>query len=478
MPKVFVCEYIHPDVYAYLKNHAEILTDWEEFPEADAVIDRNFKITEELLKKARCLKVIGIHGAGIDDVDMMAAKARNIEVFSVPHENAQSVAEMNVALMLALGRKLSWQRYTKNGSGRELAKRAELLKGSEFHGKTLGFIGIGDISRRTAKICRGGFGMKLLGWSRHLSEEEAQKLHIKRCMQMNEVFEKSDVVMVGLALEASTKQCIGKEQFDCMKPTSLFINTARGAIVDEAALYQVLYEGRIAGATSDVFCDEPLLENHPLLELDNFIGTPHLGANTDEALKRVGMAVVQGVLERLKNESFVGRIEMAGKTYFIADTHFGDAAMIRYENRPFKDIAEQERILIENWNEIVENEDTVFVLGDFGHSASKEETTRLCQALNGKKILILGNHDIQTPEWYRSCGFSEASAWPIIYENFWILSHEPLYINENMPYANIFGHVHANPMYKDFCRQSFCVSVERIAYRPIAFEDIRKKVLG
>ena len=169
---------------------------------------------------------------------------------------------------------------------------------------------------------------------------------------------------------------------------------------------------------------------------------------------------------------------MAGKTYFIADTHFGHSAIIRYENRPFSNISEQEEVLVKNWNEIVTDEDTVYVIGDFGLSESKEETSRVCHALNGRKILVMGNHDTNEPQWYRECGFSEASPWPILIEGFWILSHEPLYINENMPYANIYGHVHANPTYKDASRQSVCVCVERTDYRPISFEEVRKKVLG
>ena len=166
------------------------------------------------------------------------------------------------------------------------------------------------------------------------------------------------------------------------------------------------------------------------------------------------------------------------KDYFIADTHFGHDAIIRYENRPFKDTKEQEECLIKKWNEVVNPEDTVYVLGDFGMSDSKEETERLCRLLNGNKILVMGNHDTQEAEWYRQCGFKEASPWPIIYQNFWILSHEPLYINENMPYANVYGHVHANPTYKDVSRQSVCVCVERTEYKPISFEELQKKVLG
>ena len=158
---------------------------------------------------------------------------------------------------------------------------------------------------------------------------------------------------------------------------------------------------------------------------------------------------------------------MAGNIFFVADTHFGHEAMIRFENRPFKDIRDMEQQIIKNWNETVAREDRVFVLGDFAFG-DKAEVTRLCRSLNGKKTLVLGNHDTQSPEWYRECGFDEASAWPIIIEGFWILSHEPLYINENMPY----------PTYKDFCRQSICVCVERTGYRPISFEDIRRRVLG
>lgn len=168
---------------------------------------------------------------------------------------------------------------------------------------------------------------------------------------------------------------------------------------------------------------------------------------------------------------------MAGKIFFIEDTHFGHEAMIRFENRPFKDTADMEAKLIQNWNETVDPEDSVFMLGDFAFG-DKDTVTRLCHALNGKKTLVLGNHDNHSPEWYRECGFDEASAWPIIIEGFWILSHEPLYINENMAYANIYGHVHGNPTYKDYCRQSICVCVERNDYRPVDFEVIKAKVLG
>jgi calcineurin-like phosphoesterase family protein len=115
-------------------------------------------------------------------------------------------------------------------------------------------------------------------------------------------------------------------------------------------------------------------------------------------------------------------------------------------------------------------------LGDFAFSGS-ERVTEILSKLNGYKILVLGNHDRgRSVSWWTSSGFDEVSAYPIILDEFYILSHEPMYINENMPYANFFGHVHANPIYADYSRQSFCVSVERINYAPIEFNDIKRKM--
>lgn len=301
MKKVFLCEYIHPDAYAFLKAHAEVIREWDRLPEAEALINRNLNISNEVMERAKSLRVIGIHGTGVDDVDMEAAKRHEIQVFSVPHLNSRSVAEMNVALMLALGRKIvqADRRLTdrrQNGQGEDLMAE---LQGMELCGKVLGLIGVGDISRQTADICRKGFGMQVIGWSRHLTEEKARAMTMTRASSMTEVFKKADVVVVGVALTPETRHLIGKEQFGQMKPEAILINTTRGAVLDEQALYESLAGGAIGGAACDVFVDEPVSASHPLLALDNFIATPHLGANTEEALKRVGMAVVQGVLERL-----------------------------------------------------------------------------------------------------------------------------------------------------------------------------------
>ena len=162
-------------------------------------------------------------------------------------------------------------------------------------------------------------------------------------------------------------------------------------------------------------------------------------------------------------------------TFFIADLHFSDNSIIEYENRPYDSIEKMNEDLIMKWNKVVTNEDIIFILGDFGFS-NNEKLIEIGNKLQGKKTLITGNHDTESNEFYFKCGFENVYNFPIIFDDFWILSHNLMYINKNMPYGNIFGHVHDNPAIKDFSKQSFCVSVERINYAPISFEEIKKRV--
>jgi calcineurin-like phosphoesterase family protein len=164
------------------------------------------------------------------------------------------------------------------------------------------------------------------------------------------------------------------------------------------------------------------------------------------------------------------------KIFFTADTHFGHGEIINFENRPFKNVEEMDEILIQNWNNTVSENDKIFILGDFAFG-KKEEIQKYIQALNGYKILVMGNHDRVYPlSWWQNTGIEEVIQYPVIYKEWFILSHEPLYINKNMPYANIFGHVHGNPLYTDVSRQSFCVSAERINYTPLEFHKITEKM--
>lgn len=159
--------------------------------------------------------------------------------------------------------------------------------------------------------------------------------------------------------------------------------------------------------------------------------------------------------------------------FMIADTHFGDDNIRRYENRPFATAEEMNETMIQNWNNVVSSNDIVYVLGDFGAEGFE---TDVINQLKGTKYLIKGNHDTKSNSDYRQAGFDEVYDHPIILDSFWILSHDALYVNANMPYANLFGHVHNNPIIKDYSSQHYCVSVERIDYTPISFDEIKKRI--
>ncbi|HEX9058754.1 MAG TPA: phosphoesterase [Clostridia bacterium] len=162
-------------------------------------------------------------------------------------------------------------------------------------------------------------------------------------------------------------------------------------------------------------------------------------------------------------------------TYMISDMHFGHKNIILFEDRPFETVEEMDNTIIQNWNNTVDKNDKVFVLGDVSFY-NKEKTSKIINRLHGHKTLILGNHDEDhSPLWWSEAGFHEVYRFPIIFEKFYILSHEPLYMSKNMPYANIHGHIH-HLKYED--RQFFNVSVECVEYTPVNFKKIKESILG
>ena len=161
--------------------------------------------------------------------------------------------------------------------------------------------------------------------------------------------------------------------------------------------------------------------------------------------------------------------------WVIADTHFFHSNIIKYCNRPFRDRYEMNEALIANWNKVVGKQDQIFMLGDFALTG-KDNTISIGNRLNGKKTLIMGNHDSCSISTYYEAGFEHVSKYPIIINDFIILSHQPLFTNSNSPFFNIYGHVHNDDNYKDYTSNSFCASAERINYTPINLEQIKEKI--
>lgn len=161
------------------------------------------------------------------------------------------------------------------------------------------------------------------------------------------------------------------------------------------------------------------------------------------------------------------------KAFFISDTHFGDKNIIKFEDRPFNSVDEMDDKMIENWNSVVSDEDVVYVVGDFISNIDKFD---ILNNLNGTIKLIIGNHDKKFISKYEEYKNVEIINYSIILDEFWIVSHKPIYMNTHMPYVNIFGHVHTNPIYNSITSNSFCVCVERNNYTPVDFRFIKKSI--
>ncbi len=268
--------------------------------DADAVIIRGTNIRRADLAQAANLKVVGKHGIGVDNIDLNAAKDLGIRVVNTPHENVESVAELAVAFMLALSRRLpvgheSLKMGTALPAGR--VSLADNFIGNEMLSKSIGIIGMGKIGQRVAEILTAAFRMKCYGFDPYFTEERWSKnaVKVQKCDTVEKLIAASDYVSIHVPLTPETENLIGPSQFNHFKTTAYLINTARGGIVDETALYGALVAKKLQGAGLDVFEKDPPDQKNPLFSLPNFMGMPHMGASTKEALERMSLAVVQEV---------------------------------------------------------------------------------------------------------------------------------------------------------------------------------------
>lgn len=292
--KVFLCESIHPEALALLKSRAEIVSDWNDLSGVDAIINRNLKLPREVLEQAPDLKVIAVHGTGSDGIDLEYCDAHGITILYVPFQNADSVAELIVTLTLALLRKIPLADRLVT-SGKLTQNAPPELFGNELRGKTVGLIGVGDIARRMSRIMIHGFGCKVIGYDPFFPTEKAAEVGIERRDTPEEVMSQADVISLGVHLSDSTANMINARRLALCKPTAVLVNASRGGVVDETALYHALKNRQLAAAACDVWASEPPTPDNPLVGLPNVLATPHLGANTDEALRRVGVRMVEEI---------------------------------------------------------------------------------------------------------------------------------------------------------------------------------------
>ncbi len=261
--------------------------------EYDALIIRSAtKVTAGLLGKAAKLKVVGRAGSGLDNVDIPAATKKGVVVMNTPGGNTVTTAEHTIGMIFACARMIP-QAYSSLKAGKWEKKKFE---GVELFDKTLGVIGLGAIGGVVASRAI-GLGMKILAYDPFISQEKAKSLGIELA-DLPTIYRRSDFITVHTPKTKETANLINKDTIALMKDGVRIINCARGGIVNEQDLYEALKSGKVGAAAFDVFEKEPP-ENHPLLSLDNFIATPHLGASTREAQENVAVAVAEQIVDYL-----------------------------------------------------------------------------------------------------------------------------------------------------------------------------------
>jgi D-3-phosphoglycerate dehydrogenase / 2-oxoglutarate reductase len=255
----------------------------------------HFHAHADLLKRAPNLLVVSSNGAGFDPVDVEACTKAGVLVLNQSGGNAQSVAEHALGMLLTLSKRIiEADRVLRRD--RDVNRNA--LMGTEVQGRTIGIVGIGYVGRRIAELCKGLLGMKVLAYDPYLSVAEIAARGGEK-VELDELLRRSDYVSINCPLTKESRNMISAREFALMKPHAFFITTARGFIHDEAALLEALREKRIAGAGLDVWSKEPPPPEHPLLQLDNVLASPHTAGVTHEARENMGRIAAEQLLDAL-----------------------------------------------------------------------------------------------------------------------------------------------------------------------------------
>lgn len=269
-----------------------------DIPDCDGIIVRLSKMSERVFDAAKKLKVVARHGAGYDTVDLDAAKRHGVTVLNAPVANSMSVAELAIFYMLYCSRnfKLVEEKMLEDYYWAKL--RTPKV---ELDGKTLGLVGVGNIGSRVAIKALHGFNMKVIAYDPYKTQQQIPA-GVELTNDLDRIFKESDFVSLHCPANAETFDFVGEKQFALMKPTACFINTARGKLVDEKALYHALSTRAIAAAGLDVLKKEPFDPANPIFALNNVVIGPHIGAATKEATDRASLHSAIGIDEVLSGK--------------------------------------------------------------------------------------------------------------------------------------------------------------------------------
>lgn len=282
---------IYADGYSSSEQLAEIAGE----NQIDAILVRQGEIDARVINASSRLRVIAKHGSGVDNIDLAAASARNIPVLRALAANAQSVAELAITLSLSLMKDLVLLNEAVKSGG---WPKTEYV-GRDLAGARFGLLGFGEIGRRAARLAQ-GLGMVTLAYDPFAAGAEGTAV----VCDIKEVLASSDVVSLHCPLTPETYHLLNRERLAWMKPTAFLVNTARGAIVDEAALMDALAKGTIAGAALDSFESEPPRPDHPFWALPNLIATPHVGGASDSGLRNMAVQSARHIIGVLSGNPF------------------------------------------------------------------------------------------------------------------------------------------------------------------------------
>lgn len=289
-----------PDVQIYIADNQDPNNYLDQMKDTDAIIVRVAKCDGHAIENSPNLKVIGRTGVGYDSVDVKKATELGIPVVITPGANSRSVAEHAIAMMVSLSKCL-YEYQLEMCKGNWEIRNAR--KAFEFEGKRVGILGMGAIGREVCKMAQ-GLGMEVLGYDPFLSREKIESLGAEYFENYEELLCKADFVTVHVPLTDETRGMISMKQMKEMKKSAIIINCSRGGIVDEKDLYNALTEGIIGGAGLDVYGQEPVDMNNPLLTLENVVASPHSAAQTQEAVIKMARMCVKGCLAILDGKKW------------------------------------------------------------------------------------------------------------------------------------------------------------------------------